>query len=85
MNRKNRIGQMRSGCGLLRCPFQLTNRGLVVNVARKATSAGRLPPFIEIQLPMADENRVHERGEVAAAALKAAGAGRVLALSLARD
>ena len=39
----------------------------MTNVARKATSAGRLPPFVEIQLPMTDEDRVSDRGEVAGA------------------
>ena len=41
--------------------------GLAANVAFGATSAGRLPPFVEIQLPVTDEDRVPERGEVAGA------------------
>ena len=39
----------------------------MADVARKATSAGRLPPFFEIQFPVADEDRVPDRGEVAGA------------------
>lgn len=39
----------------------------MADVAREATSAGRSLPFFEIQFPVADEDRVPDRGEVAGA------------------
>ena len=50
-----------------RRPRRKDGTGLCANVAREATSAGRLHPFFEIQFPVADEDRVPDRGEVAGA------------------
>lgn len=45
----------------------VTGKVKMANVAREATSAGRSSPFFEIQFPVADEDRVPDRGEVAGA------------------